>query len=145
MLLGRVGRDDIYGSGFDPDWLYGWEQRGGGRDDLLNGGPGADFLIGRSGKDAYRAGPGSDDLNTWDERSELVRCGSGGRDLVVSTDSESFSGCEVLTKCAIDIWPLDPESNDPSCCLRAPVRSWPLLGHRHGRGPERGLREGPSR
>lgn len=104
-LGGGGGRDWLVGCEFDPDDKnFPRDERG---SDELRGGGGSDFLYGCKGRDDYRAGSGSDSLNTRDRTAEPVRC-STGRDLVYGDSSDRLFSCERTTECTTDNFPFLP-------------------------------------
>ena len=113
-LRGQEGGDDIFGCIYTPELTY--MPRGEYGDDALRGGKGDDFLLGCGGRDRFRAGSGSDSLNTGDYAGrgpgEPVRCGAG-EDIVFRDPGDSLRGCEVVTKCLTDIWPMDCSPTRP--------------------------------
>jgi Ca2+-binding RTX toxin-like protein len=104
-LGGGDGRDWLVGCQFDPDDRnFPADEPG---SDELRGGGGSDFLYGCKGRDDYRAGSGSDRLNTRDRAAEPVRCATG-RDLVYGDAADRLFSCERTTECTTDNFPFLP-------------------------------------
>lgn len=111
-LRGQGASDRLVGCSYDPDDVnYPRDENG---DDDLDGGADDDFLFGCNGLDAFSAGGGNDDLNVRDGIAEVVDCGEGG-DVVYLDPDDSRPGCETVTNCTTDNYPIGPDTGDPSC------------------------------
>ncbi len=111
-LRGQSNDDRLIGCLFDPDDVnYPRDEPGA---DALHGGEGGDFLFGCNGNDAYDAALGDDYLNTRDAISELANCGPGA-DVIYMDPQDSRPGCEVVTDCVTDNFPIGPDTGVPDC------------------------------
>ena len=84
-LLGGRGNDAIYGEAGD-DVIWGDSEATGNttaQQDVLNSGPGDDWIYGSHGYNTISAGPGNDTVRVW-FGSGVVNCGPGRDVLYVS-------------------------------------------------------------
>lgn len=100
-LFGGLGRDVLRG-GTGNDLLFG-----GAGNDILDGGPGNDKLSGQAGddrvtggngRDTLDGGAGNDTLNARDRQKDIVKCGSGRKDVATVDKIDKVSGCEKVNR-----------------------------------------------
>ena len=111
-LRAQGGSDSIVGCSFDPDDVN--YPRGENGEDHLDGGEGNDFLFGCGGLDTFSAGGGDDNLNTRDDVGEVADCGEGS-DVIYLDPEDSRPGCETVTDCVTDNYPIGPDTGLPEC------------------------------
>ncbi|MBN8866058.1 MAG: thrombospondin type 3 repeat-containing protein [Solirubrobacterales bacterium] len=108
-IYGGSGDDRIFG-GIGDDHMYGdYKKANLGGDDILDGGPGADYIWGNGGDDVIRGGQGLDRMT-----------GEGGFDTLSfanattpGTGSNQISNLNNLTGQAVSGFPKNASSGDP--------------------------------
>lgn len=99
-LSGGAGKDRINGSVGDDRIKGGGGKdklKGGFGDDRIKGGGKRDVIRAGGGNDIVKAGKGNDKIYARDGEADLIKCGKGHRDRVVTLDRQDvFRRCEFV-------------------------------------------------